>query len=104
MAASTEAASRLGPNDRANVSEALINLVSENKRNGAETRDGEQRLAQKGCGPFETLRGRLDTSVRPSGKRNCLSRSFMSRNAELSNPVMLRREADTSPQGEAMVA
>jgi len=32
MAASTEAARRLGRNDRANTCEVLINLVSENKR------------------------------------------------------------------------
>ena len=32
MAASTKAARRLGPSDKANISEVLLNLVSENKR------------------------------------------------------------------------
>jgi hypothetical protein len=52
MAASTKAARRLGPDDMANGSEVLINLVSENQAEGAEARYREKRLAQKGCGPL----------------------------------------------------
>jgi hypothetical protein len=74
MAASTKAARRLGPDDMANASEVLINLVSGRQAKGAETRRGEKRLAQKGCGPLETLLSRFDTPVRPLGERNCLSR------------------------------
>ena len=51
MAASTKAARRLGPDDMANASEVLINLVSARQAEGAETRSGAKRLAQKGCGP-----------------------------------------------------
>jgi len=88
MAASTKEARRLGRNDMANTREVLINLVSENKRKvlkpvaldvmRVNPLTNRQRLAQKGRGPFETLPGRLDTRVRPSGGKE-LPKSFIVR-------------------------
>ncbi len=87
MAASTKAARRLGWNDVANACEVLLNFVNENKRKVLKLATCEQRLAQEGCGSFETLPCRLDTLVRPSGERGCLSRSRSDRSAKRSNGI-----------------
>jgi hypothetical protein len=75
MAASTKAARRLGRNDMANISEVLLNLVNTNKRKVLRLAAARNAWPKKGHGPFETLQIRLDTPIRPSGERNCLSRS-----------------------------
>ena len=94
MAASAKAARRLGLNDTANLCEVLINLVNANKRKALKLQrprtPGKPRLDQKVRGPFEPLILRLDTPVRPPGKRDCLSRLRSDKSAELSNPVVSR--------------
>lgn len=112
MAASTKAARRLGPNDMANVSEVLLNLVSARQAEGAEgfwqvawSGDRPQRrkttLGPKGMRPVETLQGRLDTPVRPSGERNCLSRSVRIEKRNWATPIR-PTAVETDSQEKAM--